>query len=58
MSNDIQIKGDGIPDVAGGDHSITSLLPIMAAVFTVYLVIGLAMPPLPPHVQSGKGRHR
>ena len=35
--------------------AITSLLPLMAAVFVAYLVIGLAMPVLPLHVHQGLG---
>jgi MFS family permease len=35
--------------------AITALLPLMAAVFVAYLVIGLAMPVLPLHVHQGLG---
>jgi len=35
--------------------AVTALLPIMAVVFFVYLVIGLAMPVLPLHVHQGLG---
>jgi MFS family permease len=35
--------------------SATVLLPIMAAIFGLYLVIGLAMPVLPLHVHQGLG---
>src|SRR3954468_11275642 len=39
-----------------GDHkSFTILLPIMAVVFSAYLVIGFAMPVLPLHVHQGLG---
>src|SRR5437773_11163406 len=34
---------------------VTALLPIMAAVFVAYLVIGVAMPVLPLHVHQGLG---
>src|SRR3954465_13481291 len=36
-------------------RSVRALLPIMAAVFIAYLVIGLAMPVLPLHVHQGLG---
>jgi len=36
-------------------RSVTALLPIMAAVFVAYLVIGLAMPVVPLHVHQGLG---
>jgi MFS family permease len=35
--------------------AVTALLPLMAAVFVAYLVIGLAMPVLPLHVHQGLG---
>src|SRR4051812_23242595 len=35
--------------------SFTTLLPIMAVVFSAYLVIGFAMPVLPLHVHQGLG---
>ncbi len=34
---------------------VTALLPLMAAVFVAYLVIGMAMPVLPLHVHQGLG---
>jgi hypothetical protein len=34
---------------------VTTLLPLMAAVFVAYLVIGIAMPVLPLHVHQGLG---
>ncbi len=34
---------------------MAALLPIMAVVFVVYLIIGLAMPVLPLHVHQGLG---
>ncbi len=36
-------------------RSLAALLPMMAAVFVAYLVIGLAMPVLPLHVHQGLG---
>src|SRR5262245_54539033 len=36
-------------------HSTAALLPIMAAVFVAFIVIGLAMPVLPLHVHQGLG---
>src|SRR3974390_1737666 len=36
-------------------RSNAALLPIMAAVFIAFLVIGLAMPVLPLHVHQGLG---
>ena len=36
-------------------RSIAALLPVMAAVFIAYLVIGLAMDVLPLHVHQGLG---
>jgi hypothetical protein len=36
-------------------RSIAALLPIMAAVFVAYLVIGVAIPVLPLHVHQGLG---
>jgi hypothetical protein len=40
----------------GTAHSVVAaLLPIIAAVFVAYLVIGLAMPVLPLHVHEGLG---
>jgi MFS family permease len=36
-------------------HSSTALLPIMAAVFVAFIVIGLAMPVLPLHVHQRLG---
>src|SRR5205823_9367944 len=36
-------------------RSVATLLPIMAVVFTAYLVIGIAMPVLPLHVHQGLG---
>jgi MFS family permease len=47
----IQIAGPA-DDEKGG---VAALLPIMAAVFIAYLVIGLAMPVLPVHVHQGLG---
>src|SRR4051812_24049750 len=42
--------------VSLGDHkSFRTLLPIMAVVFSAYLVIGFAMPVLPLHVHQGLG---
>src|SRR5436190_6512011 len=42
--------------VRSREHSsFTTLLPIMAVVFTAYLVIGFAMPVLPLHVHQGLG---
>ena len=38
-----------------GRSVVTALLPIVTAVFTAYLVIGLAMPVLPLHVHQGLG---
>ncbi|SRR6266508_1335935 len=35
--------------------SLAALLPIMAAVFFAFLVIGIAMPVLPLHVHQGLG---
>src|SRR2546429_8948080 len=40
---------------ASTSRSIAGLLPIMAAVFVVYLVIGVAMPVMPLHVHQGLG---
>jgi MFS family permease len=37
------------------DRSAAALLPIMAAVFVAFIVIGLAMPVLPLHVHQGLG---
>src|SRR5918911_126248 len=43
--------------VASSPHtSVTDLLPIMAAVFVGFLVIGLAMPILPLHVHGTLGQ--
>ena len=39
-----------------GRSEAMTLLPIMAAVFVAYLVIGVAMPVLPRHVPQGLGR--
>jgi MFS family permease len=36
-------------------HSSAALLPVMAAVFIAFLVIGLALPVLPLHVHQGLG---
>jgi hypothetical protein len=36
-------------------RSSATLLPIMAAVFIVFIVIGLAIPVLPLHVHQGLG---
>ncbi|MBV8753056.1 MAG: arabinose transporter [Hyphomicrobiales bacterium] len=35
--------------------SVTNLLPVMAAVFVAFLVIGMALPVLPLHVHQGLG---
>jgi len=35
--------------------SVATLVPIMAAVFTAFIIIGLAMPVLPLHVHQGLG---
>ena len=43
------------PATATTSAAITALLPLMAAVFVAYLVIGLAMPVLPLHVHQGLG---
>ncbi|HTS53105.1 MAG TPA: arabinose transporter [Burkholderiales bacterium] len=40
---------------AAGTSVVGALLPIVAAVFIAYLVIGLAMPVLPLHVHQGLG---
>jgi len=42
-------------DRRGPPPSITALLPIIAAVFIAFLVIGIAMPVLPLHVHHGLG---
>src|SRR5947209_4864197 len=39
----------------GDDKSFGTLLPIVAVVFSAYLVIGFAMPVLPLHVHQGLG---
>lgn len=41
--------------MAGHGRSVATLLPIMAVIFIVYLVIGIAMPVLPLHVHQGLG---
>src|SRR3954471_24584590 len=41
--------------VGSDDKSFRTLLPIMAVVFSAYLVIGFAMPVLPLHVHQGLG---
>jgi len=35
--------------------TVTALLPLMAVVLIAFLVIGVAMPVLPPHVHDGLG---
>jgi MFS family permease len=43
------------PAAAATSAMVTALLPLMAAVFVAYLVIGMAMPVLPLHVHQGLG---
>ena len=44
----------GVPDNEDGRaFAVSALLPIMAVVFVVYLVIGLAMPVLAEHAGMG-----
>jgi len=45
-------RGQAPPTFSPG---MAALLPIMAVVFIVYLIIGLAMPVLPLHVHQGLG---
>src|SRR5690242_20036920 len=47
--------GTGAPRAMHRSHSTAALLPIMAAVFIAFIVIGLAMPVLPLHVHQGLG---
>lgn len=42
-------------NIAAVPSVVTALLPIIAAVFVAYLVIGIAMPVLPIHVHQGLG---
>src|SRR5437868_8260521 len=44
-----------VVEVARGGSAATPLLPIMAAVFIAFLVIGAALPVLPLHVHQGLG---
>jgi MFS family permease len=44
-----------LPRTAHQDRSIAALLPIMAVVLIAFLVIGLALPVLPLHVNKGLG---
>lgn len=47
---------DGAPaDLGGQDLSIAVLLPILVVVFIAYLLIGIAMPVLPVHVNETLG---
>jgi MFS family permease len=43
------------PEAAAAPFAVSALLPIMAVVFVVYLVIGLAMPVLPLYVHQDLG---
>ena len=47
---------EGRPQPSAGTSLLLSLLPIIGVVFVAYLVIGLALPVLPLHVQVGLGR--
>jgi len=42
-------------DISGTKPLVSVLMPIMAAVFIAFLVIGMALPVLPLHVQQGLG---
>lgn len=44
-----------LPSTVAEHQSVTALLPIMAAVFIAFLVIGTALPVLPLHVHDGLG---
>jgi MFS family permease len=44
---------DSLKSAGDQKHSLLALLPIMAAVFIAFLVIGIAMPVLPLHVHQG-----
>jgi MFS family permease len=48
-----EVHGQNSPN--GKQKSVGELLPIMAAVFIAFLVIGLALPVLPLHVHQGLG---
>src|SRR4051812_30029107 len=55
MDKNDQDEDSRLRDTARRGPLVTALLPIMAAVFIAYLVIGLAMPVLPLHVHQGLG---
>src|SRR4051794_36873045 len=47
--------GASSPPAGHAGRPVAALLPIIAVVFVAYLVIGLAMPVLPLHVNRGLG---
>jgi MFS family permease len=55
MDDGERIEGHGGSISFGQPRSGAALLPIMAAVFVAFLVIGIAMPVLPVHVHQGLG---
>jgi MFS family permease len=55
MDDPIPQRGTALPEAKNQSPSSAALLPIMAAVFSAFVVIGVAIPVLPLHVHGGLG---